>query len=514
MGERAYRAAAPSMVRRCALSFTAAMTMIGLSFAAPRISSALASMVTLSPGNNIQSAVRNNPPGTTFVLRPGLYRETSLISLKDGDSFIGQAGADLNGSKVLAKWTKVSIGGVQYWTTLGGTPLPTTPCDNLTGICCDTQHPGCNYVQNLYVDNIDYIHVTALANVVSGSWYYAYDPSDGAVQNNIYLFVGDNPNLHTVELSDQNYAFHDYSSDITIQNLIIEKYAAPISCAAVEPQGPDWLIRNNEIRLNHGFGVKVKAGGDNVQVLSNKVHDNGQGGMGAGAINGGLFDSNQVVHNNIDGILFGFEGVGTKFAGTNLMISRNRVHDNLGIGLFTDSGGTFNTYDHNTSYNNLYGGIRYEISRYGTIENNTVYGNQGHEAQITYTGSDHGRITGNLVTDNIGNGGIAVWNILGTTNHQNFTVYKVTDMQVTGNTIILNAPTPHLATGLIDVGIPLQPSIFSDPTNIWANNTYEVATLPWTAKNWAWGENGGNSNNMTFSSWLSELANGDQLVPY
>src|SRR5262249_7139982 len=150
-------------------------------------------------------------------------------------------------------------------------------------------------------------------------------------------------------------------------------------------------------------------------------------------------------------------------------------------GLWTDVNATYNTYDHNTSYNNYNGGIRYEISRYGVITNNTVYGNT-KSPEIVYTGSDHGRISGNTVIDN-GAGAIGIWNISRPTSQ----VYQVTDTQVTNNVIAIPS-TAHegIATGLQDFASPPQPGIFSDPTNLFDYNTYEFPGQSRQA--WHWGE--------------------------
>jgi parallel beta-helix repeat protein len=464
-------------------------------------SDASAKTLALSPQDNIQDAVEANAPGTTFVLRPGVYREASITSLKDGDSFIGRPGAILNGAKPLTGWTRVSIRGDDYWTTAGGKPLISRRCA-ARGSCCLADYPGCVYVQNLYVDNVDYRHVIALAAVEQGAWYYDFDGTDGGRRNNIYMALSDNPNSRKVEFSDTYYAFAGAASNITIKNLVIEKYSAPIQSAAVQPEGPNWLIQNNEIRLNHGFGIKAKPGGDNVRVVGNKVHHNGEMGIGSGRVTGGLWDSNHVAYNNIDGVNVGFEAGGSKFAGNNLTISNNIVHDNYGPGLWSDSGATYNTYDHNTSYNNFGGGIRYEISRYGVIENNTVYGNSKN-AQIVYTGSDHGRITGNTVINN-GSGGIFVQNIVG--NRGRDVVYKVVDTQVTGNTIIISERN-KIAAGMLDYAHPAQPQIFSDPTNFFDHNIYKVPSRFASASSlrellWSWGENPGRGpRSVTWSDW-------------
>src|SRR6516225_987438 len=183
---------------------------------------ATAATVTLSPLDNVQGAVDINPAGTSFVLRSGIYRETSLVFTKDGDSLIGQPGAIMDGSKVLSRWTKVSIGGVDYWTTAGGKPLLTPPC-GAPASCCFDGYPGCSYVQNLYVDNIDYKHVTSLAELSGGSaWYYDFEGIDGGTRNSIYLAGATNPNSHLVELSDKAWAVRGPAARITIKNLIVE----------------------------------------------------------------------------------------------------------------------------------------------------------------------------------------------------------------------------------------------------------------------------------------------------
>jgi parallel beta-helix repeat protein len=464
-------------------------------------SHAIAKTIMLSPGENIQSKVEANPPYTTFILRTGIYRVAS-VTPKNGDTFIGQQGAVMDGAIRLRNWKSVSIGGATYWTTFGGVPLVSRRC-GARAPCCVSDHPGCVYVQNLYIDGVDYRHVLSLADVVRGSWYYDFDGRDGGIQNNVYLAATENPNSRNVELGRAVYAFTGTASNVTIQNLIIEKYSAPIQSAAVEPKGPGWLIQGNEIRLNHGFGVKAKEGGDDVRVIDNIIHHNGEMGIGSGKVHGGLWDSNRVEYNNVDGVNPGFEAGGSKFVGDHIMISHNIVHDNFGTGLWSDEGATYNTYDHNTCFHNFGGGIRYEISRYGVIKNNVVYDNM-KDAQIVYTGSDHGRIVGNTTTNDAA-GGIFVQNIVGT--RRGTIIYKVTDTRVTGNTIIITNRS-KIVTGLLDFARPPQPEIFHDPTNFFAHNIYKMPSDVFVTRNssaglfWSWGENPhGGPNRIRWQEW-------------
>ena len=300
-----------------------------------------------------------------------------------------------------------------------------------------------------------------------------------------------------MELGEAPYAFKGTASNITITNLTIEMYAPPLILGTIQILGPNWLIQNNEVRLDHGIGISDKQGGDNVQVLGNNVHHNGDTGI-SGPGNGGLWDSNTVAYNNANHINVNFAGGGSKFTGSYVTVSYNIVHDNLGSGLFTDAGGTYNTYDHNTSYNNSANGIRYEVSRYGTITNNFVYGNQ---AQIVYTGSDHGRISGNTVIQNSSSqGAILVVNTVGTRTDN--ASYLITDTQVTGNTIWIASNGVNVAAGLRDQAQPPQPSIYTDSTNFFDYNVYEFSAS--VRSSWIWGEVANSFQPISWSAWQAD----------
>src|ERR1041385_8804682 len=57
-----------------------------------------AGAVNIVPGQSIQLLVNNNPAGTTFCLRAGVWNVTSSVTPKTGDSFIGEYGAVLDGT--------------------------------------------------------------------------------------------------------------------------------------------------------------------------------------------------------------------------------------------------------------------------------------------------------------------------------------------------------------------------------------------------------------------------------
>src|ERR1017187_9477501 len=66
--------------------------------------------VSINPGATVQGVVNANPAGTTFVLQAGVFRMQS-VTPKVGDTFEGQPGAILNGSRQLTSFTRSGI----YW---------------------------------------------------------------------------------------------------------------------------------------------------------------------------------------------------------------------------------------------------------------------------------------------------------------------------------------------------------------------------------------------------------------
>jgi parallel beta-helix repeat protein len=74
-----------------------------------------AAEVPVSPGQSIQAAVNANPEGTTFLIRSGLHRRQQVIP-KNGDSFVGEPGAVLDGEGV----TEFAFGGHAVNVTVQG----------------------------------------------------------------------------------------------------------------------------------------------------------------------------------------------------------------------------------------------------------------------------------------------------------------------------------------------------------------------------------------------------------
>jgi parallel beta-helix repeat protein len=463
---------------------------------------------TVAPTTSLQPLVTACPAGTTFILQAGTHHD-NVTSLKTGDIFTSPSGTTADGvieDGAVAlplsgqTWTQVTISGTVYWTTPGGTPLNS---GSWSSTYCQTAYPSCWYTQDLYFNNVDYIHASSLASLTTGAWYYDFAGGDGGIVNNIYLI--DNPTAATVELGAYLNAFiSTTATNITVQGLTIEKYASNLQDGAVAPEVSGWIIQNNEMLLNHGSGIAIHPSGNNTQVLNNYLHDNGQFGVNAGAVSNITVSNNVIVHNNIDHTHIGFGAGCCKFTGTSSLVSYNLVHDNLGDGLWSDVFASGITYDHNIVYNNQGDGIRLEISDQQTVTNNVVYGNglgspdeTGIKGwQINGVSSSHVVILNNHVTNTIGSlGGAEVTYNSGRGGCGAGCTIPV-GTQVQGNFFTVLAGGPMI-TGVQDFSSTY--STWEIP-GMWNYNTYCAPTIPWTGTTWV---DGSSNSNVTYSSWQS-----------
>ena len=341
------------------------------------------SIVTLLPGANVQLAVDANPENTTFIFRPGIYRLQS-IQPKNGDSFVGQYGAVLNGAQLLTAFTRQG----NLWVASGQTQQ-----GQQHGVC-DSQHPTCGYPEDLFFDSLPLLHVGSLSEVVPGSWYFDYP------NHNIYL--ADDPSGRLVEASVSPSAFSGPANNVNITGLTVEKYSNPAQHGAVGDQpGSNWIVTNNEIRWNHGCGMGLS---DGSQAKLNFVHHNGQLGIGAVGKNI-LVEGNQVSFNNWAGFDPTWEAGGMKASeSSNLIVRGNSVHDNFGPGLWTDIDSINTLYESNIVMNNSNGaGIAHEISYAAVIRYNIVANNSLRQsswlwgAQIMIQNSQNVQVYGNTV---------------------------------------------------------------------------------------------------------------------
>ncbi len=315
----------------------------------------------VSPEDDLEALVSTSPPGTTFVLVSGVHRGRALIP-KDGQSFEGQPGAVLSGAVLLTGFEQRG----ELWVVSG------QQAQGRVHGQCDQDSPRCSYPEDLFVDDQALVHVESLSAVVPGTWFFDYE------QDTVYM--GESPDGRVVELSVVPYAFRGEADDVTIRNLVIEKYAVPAQQGAIDSRrdnddlvgGSGWIIANNVVRWNHGVGIAATT---EAVVEANLVYENGQLGLSAKGADVTLV-GNEVYGNNTAGFSVGWEAGGTKFAYTQgLVVSGNYVHDNDGVGLWTDIDNVNTTYQDNRVIDNAHMGILHEISYDATITGNEVRGN-------------------------------------------------------------------------------------------------------------------------------------------
>src|SRR5262245_13426402 len=312
----------------------------------PKPVTAPAGAIHLHVGDNIASIVSAAPTGAIFYFEPGEYRGV-LIRPKNGQTFIGAEGAILNGSAVLTDWTHSgstwSIGGqtqegVRHATDQGA---------------AGAQRAG--YPETVFVDNVPLKPVDALSKVTAGTFYFDYNADK--------IYLGSDPTGHTVEAGKLAYAFHSSAQNVTIENLTIEKYDPPSQDGAIEgTNGSNWTIKNNEVRLNYAVGIHAD-NAPGTQMLNNYVYDNGEMGLG-GSGNNILVQGNEIGRNGgWAGLSQEWEGGGFKFGFTdNLVVRDNYVHDNIGVGMWTDTDAYETLYEDNLVVHNTWSGLSHEIS--------------------------------------------------------------------------------------------------------------------------------------------------------
>lgn len=346
------------------------------------------STIEVSPDMDLAHEVDTHPAGTTFIIRPGMYRLERMIKPKEGDSFIGPCGkppcgassqAILSGARELTSVQQVG----SHYAVAGQNQHNQVTAD--PGKCQDI-FPRCNFPEDLYLDDQPLTHVSSLDDVGPGKWFFDYASHT--------LYFDDSSSGHKLETSVVPAAFTPGpANNITIKGVTIEKFATPSQTGAVGGAGisnpnpamaVNWIVENNEIRLNHAYGVRINFGW---QVLKNYIHDNGNLGIGGG-LGGGmsealsaipshvLIQGNEIAHNNYAHFKPGFQAGGVKIAGSRAIVIRgNYVHDNEGPGLWADIKNYDIVYDNNTVSDNTEGGISHEISFASIVRNNRLLKN-------------------------------------------------------------------------------------------------------------------------------------------
>ena len=437
--------------------------------------------VAVNPTDDLQTLVNEYPQSTSFSLAPGTYRLQSVLP-RSGDSFVGQAGAILSGAALLTTFSQNG----SVWTAA----VEVTQAPSYRGTCNSTS-PACAYPEDLFFDNTPKTRVADLSVVGPGSWYLDY--SSGTV------YMGDDPSSHTVEISLLPFAFSGGAHSVTINNLIIEKYACQAGSGAVDGEsgGSSWTVENSEIRYNHGMGIGT---GNGMYVNNNNIHHNGELGMGGSGSNIQV-TNNQFSYNNYAGYSVSWEAGGAKFtSATDLTVENNSASNNNGPGVWIDENCQNVSYSGNQSTGNQVAGILFELSSGATITNNAI-SNDGYNpagsslfygAGILINDSSQVTISGNSVTNCMnGIGGI----LEDRGDDPSGTPYTLANVVAQNNTITQSS---GVAMGIVE-GADYDDAVYTSLGNNFQNNTFLLSS-PATDQYFYW-----MGQFMTLAEWNSEV---------
>jgi parallel beta-helix repeat protein len=413
---------------------------------------------SIFPGDDIQARVSAAPPGTTFVLKSGMYRMQSVVP-RSGDTFTGEPGTVLSGARLL---TTVARSG-SYWIAADQTQEGLYQGLDV----CRPVAPRCDHPEDLFIDDVALQHVGSLPEVGPGKWYFDYRV------NQIYFW--DDPTGKRVETSVTPKAFGGPATGVAIRNLVIEKYANPTQEATVD-LGTGWIIEDSVVRWNHFGGISTGPGSI---ARRNRVHHNGAlGFQGSGADI--VVANNEIAYNGVAGYNPYWCAGGSKWVWTaRLVVRENFSHHNWGPGLWTDINNIYTLYENNTVEDNERGGIFHEISYDATIRQNTVRRNgTGRNfpywttgAGIEIVSSRNVEVYGNTVEDN--------WQgITGLNDHRGVGIdgpYVLTNLNVHHNTIRSRVTDEGGGrTGVVDTeGID---AFLPGANNRFHENTYSLGT--------------------------------------
>jgi hypothetical protein len=384
---------------------------------------------SLTITTNINS---NCPSGTTFTFAPNTkWRMGSTIEplaadvLNGGPNSIFDGSICITGTESSCKnpdWTHGS-GYYSVTASAAGVTLNSTT----SGVTCGSRDPGCAYNQDLYLNDVPLVDVLPASfppspALTTGQWAADY------VNNVIYMY--DNPNGQTVELSSTPYAIASANDGVTIKGLTVQKYATAPADGAVQAAS-GWTVENGEIRFNHGEGLTFEQGSvprSNDRFLSNLVHDNGNEGIAGGGCIGSppcRIIGNRVYNNGWMDACAGGECGGIKISNVlNAVVENNQLRNNDGDGIWTDAGSGGVIILHNAVSDSTQEGIRIEVSGYNggvnQVLSNTLTDNGQTPVRLTglmfsATGACAGyaeidvvassfntKVTNNLITTNCG----------------------------------------------------------------------------------------------------------------
>jgi parallel beta helix pectate lyase-like protein len=427
-----------------------------------------ANAIAIAAGAAIQEAVDRAGDNAVLCLKNGVHR-AQAIRPHSGQRIYGEGRTVLNGSWLLTDFTRQG----SHWTAKVRLPLRRKHGE------CLPSAPFCSYPERVFIDDRPLTRVAAEAELASGT--FLIDRAEGLIH------LADDPTHRKVEVAVALFAFESAAANVSIGNVIVEKFANAAQKGAIHArEGVGWTIENCEVRLNSGGGIGVGSGS---LVRGCDIHDNGQIGLG------GHGRSIRVEHNHIwSNNIYGFDGTweagGAKIAlSEDVTFRGNHVHDNNGPGLWCDIDCRHVLYEENLVEGNQDIGIFHEISFDAVIRNNVLrhngLGQRGWfwGSDIVLAASEKVEVRGNELTVAPGRCGIV---LIDQGRRDNGKRYKTSNNTVHANEMTFDDAA--CAGGVSDQKPGAENfGIIGDGNNLFDGNTYRVRQ-PGLAARFVWGQ--------------------------
>ncbi len=377
-----------------------------------------------SPYASLTKAVSVTGSGGTIVLRGGVYREGSMKS--------DDTGADnstlktitkkltiqaypheqvwLDGTVVVSGWVADGGGGFRYDNSpsrfLCKYNASTSPCYQ-SASQINASYPMAGSPQMVFIDSVPQTEVASRAAATAGGTFF-FDTGTNQ------LYLGSNPNGHTVEVTIQRKAleFSVSSGGSQLLGVGIRRYGSVqnpgsvggyyANAMVVVSNGSNGTVIENSLFFQSASKGLLVSGTQNDIVRNNVFLENGMNGVDVNASSGLSFTGNRIVSSNSEhfSILSGATAViaGSKMVGlSGSTISDNTFEDNDGTGWWCDVNCSGVTVVRNISRRNNLHGFYYEISHSGVLASNLAYSNKGYGIKVS---SDNTQVYNNTLARN------------------------------------------------------------------------------------------------------------------
>jgi parallel beta-helix repeat protein len=216
--------------------------------------------IAISPGQSIQSAVNANPEGTTFVIKSGVHRRQS-IRPKSGMSFIGEAGAVLDGENATAQ---AIVGHGASRVTVRGLRITNYAPPNLGGALDGVESNGW-VVENNEIDHNSNGSARTYGLFVGSDWTVR----NNKVHHNGWIGITGWECVGTVIDNNEVYA---NPATIFTDNVGDTGNMKFYGCG-------DIIVRNNYVHDSPRFGIWFDRSRPDITIENNRVVNHGEAGI-------------------------------------------------------------------------------------------------------------------------------------------------------------------------------------------------------------------------------------------